>query len=192
MSAGGVRLAVPVGERDRSRGPGDAPVTLVEYGDYDCPYTFKAHETVEEVLNRLKGELCFVFRVFPLTRIHVNAQAAAEAAEAAAAQDLFWPMHDRLLRARRNLSARALERYAGEVGLDVDRFRRETTSHAHSRGVREQLKGGLESGVRGTPTFFINGVLHEGPYGIDSLLGAIEEAGVRATSGSYPRRESRG
>lgn len=170
------RLAVPVGERDRVRGPENAPATLVEYGDYDCPYTVRAFFVVRGLRERLGDRLRFVFRVFPLTQIHEHAQAAAEAAEAAAGQGRFWEMHDRLFEARRRLEEEDLLRYAGEVGLDVGRFERELDEHAYAERVGEQLRGGLESGVSGTPTFFINGIRHDGPYDLVSLRNAVENA----------------
>jgi protein-disulfide isomerase len=172
--SGAVELDPPVGERDRVRGAPDAPLTLVEYGDYDCPYTVRAHAVVWGLRRRLSDRLRFVFRAFPLTRIHANAQAAAEAA---ASQERFWEMYDRLFEARRRLEDADLRRYAEEFGLDVERFRRETEEHAHAGRVREDLRSGLRSGVRGTPTFFINGIRHDGPNDLETLLAALENAG---------------
>ena len=130
-------------------------MTLVEYGDYDCPYTVRAHAVVNGLRKRLGDRMNFIFRAFPLTEIHEHAQAAAEAAEAAYAQGLFWEMHDRLFEAHRKLEAEDLERYVEEVGLDAMRFDRQMLAHAHAARVREQLESGLASGVQGTPTFFI-------------------------------------
>jgi protein-disulfide isomerase len=175
--SGAVGLDPPVGERDRVRGAPDAPLTLVEYGDYDCPYTVRAHAVVRGLRRRFGDRLRFVFRAFPLTRIHAHAQAAAEAAEAAAAQGRFWEMHDRLFEARRRLEDADLRGYAEEVGLDVERFRSEAEEHAYAGRVREDLRSGLRSGVRGTPTFFINGIRHEGPNDFETLLAALENAG---------------
>jgi protein-disulfide isomerase len=175
--SGAVELVPPVGERDRVRGVADAPLTLVEYGDYDCPYTVRAHAVVRGLRRRLGDRLRFVFRAFPLTRIHAHAQAAAEAAEAAAAQGHFWEMHDRLFEAHRRLEDADLRGYAEEIGLDVGRFRKETEEHAHAGRVREDLRSGLRSGVRGTPTFYINGIRHDGPNDFESLLAALEAAG---------------
>jgi len=171
------RLAVPVGEGDRIRGPVDAPLTLVEYGDYDCPHTVQAHAVVRGLEKRLGDRLRFVFRAFPLTEMHENAQAAAEAAEAADFQDKFWPMHDRLMEANRRLSDADLEEYAEEVGLDAMRFDRQMLAHAHAAKVQAQVDGGLQSGVGGTPTFFVNGVRHDGPHDLESLLAALEQPG---------------
>jgi len=150
----GVELVPPVGDRDRVRGSWDAPVTLVEFGD----------------------RLRFVFRVFPLTRIHAHAQASAEAAEAAAAQGQFWEMHDRLFEAHRKLEDADLRHYAEEVGLDIELFEKEMEDHTYAARVREDLKSGLSSGVPGTPTFFINGVRHDGPNDFETLLAALEAA----------------
>ncbi len=129
-------------------------------------------------MRRRHGDrLRFVFRAFPLTRIHAHAQAAAEAAEAAAAQGQFWEMHDRLFDAHRRLEDADLRAYAEEIGLDVGRFRREMEEHAHAGRVREDLRSGLRSGVRGTPTFFINGIRHDAPNDFETLLAALEAAG---------------
>jgi protein-disulfide isomerase len=175
--SGAARLVPPVGDSDRARGSRDAPVTLVEFGDYDCPYTVRAYFVVRGLRRRLDDRLCFVFRAFPLTRIHTHAQAAAEAAEAAAAQGRFWEMHDRLFEAHRRLESADLERYAAEIGLDVGRVGREMEEHTHAGRVREDLKSGLRSGVQGTPTFYIEGVRHDGSNGFETLLAALEARG---------------
>jgi protein-disulfide isomerase len=182
----GVELVPPVGDRDRVHGSWDAPVTLVEFGDYDCPFTVRAFSVVRGLRRRLGGRLRFVFRVFPLTRIHAHAQAAAEAAEAAAAQGQFWEMHDRLFEAHRKLEDADLRHYAEEVGLDIERFEKEMEDHTHAARVREDLKSGLSSGVPGTPTFFINGVRHDGPNDFETLLAALE-----ATPGEAARDPER-
>ena len=166
----GVRLSPPVGEGDRVRGPADSPVTLVEFGDYDCPHTVRAYSVVRGLRGRLGDRLRFAFRAFPLTELHEHAQVAAEAAEASAAQGRFWEMHDRLFEAHRRLANEDLLRYADEVGLDLERFRRETDEHVYAGKVRENLLSGLRSEVRGTPTFFINGVRHDGSYDFETLL----------------------
>ena len=177
VRSGAAELVPPVGERDRVRGARDAPLTLVEFGDYDCPYTVRAHAVVRGLRRRLGDRLRFVFRAFPLTRIHAHAQAAAEAAEAAAAQGRFWEMHDRLFEARRRLGEADLRGYAEEIGLDVGRFESEMEEHAHASRVREDLRSGLRSGVRRTPTFFIDGLRHDGSGGFETLLAALEAAG---------------
>jgi protein-disulfide isomerase len=159
-----IRLASPVGDGDRIRGPAEAPLTLVEYGDYDCPYTVRAYYVVRGLQKRLGDSMRFVFRVFPLTEIHENAQIAAEAAEAAAAQGGFWEMHDRLFEAHRRIGEEDLSRYAQQLGLNPARFERDLAKHSHASEVRGQIQSGLRSDVRGTPTFFVNGIRHEGSH----------------------------
>ena len=156
------------------RGPVDAPVTLVEFGDYDCPYTVRAYSVVGGLRGRLGDRMRFAFRVFPLAELHEHAQVAAEAAEAAAAQGRFWEMHDRLFEAHRRLADEDLLRYADEVGLDLERFRRETADRVYAVKVCEGLLSGLRSEVRGTPTFFINGVRYDGSHDFETLLATMD------------------
>ena len=170
------RLAVPVGEGDHVSGPATAPATLVEYGDYECPYCGQAHPVVREVRRRFGPRLRFVFRHFPLATVHPHAEPAAEAAEAAGAQGKFWEMHDLLYENQSALDDDDLVRYADAIGLDPSRFVEELAGHVHAARVREDFLGGARSGVNGTPTFFINGVRHDGPYDLESLSEAIEEA----------------
>lgn len=170
------RLVLPVSERDHRQGPDDAPVTLVEYGDFECPYCGAAYPIVQEVQRRLGDHLRFVFRNFPLTQIHPHAQHAAETAEAAAAQGKFWAMHDILFEHQRQLDDDHLARYASELGLDTGRFETEMAAHAHAGRVREDFLSGVRSGVNGTPTFFINSRRHDDAYDLDTLLAAIERA----------------
>jgi protein-disulfide isomerase len=170
------RLAVPVGKRDHVRGPASAEVTLVEYGDFECPYTRMARPGVRRLRRDFGDRLLFAFRAFPLTRIHPHAQAAAEAAEAAAAQGRYWEMHDLLFDNQWHLEDEDLRRYAGRLGLDLERFDRELTEHAHAHRVHEDVTSGLMSGVRGTPTFFVNGLRHDGPYDLAALRAAVEQA----------------
>jgi len=165
-----------VSEHDHAHGAADAPVTLVEYGDYECPYCGRAYPIVKQVQEQLGEQLRFVFRNFPLRELHPHAQHAAEAAEAAGAQDRFWEMHDHIFEHQRALSDRHLSEYAALLGLDVERFDRELTSHAHASRVRSDFASGVRSGVNGTPTFFINGVRHEGPWDAESLLDALQTA----------------
>jgi protein-disulfide isomerase len=171
-----VRLIEPVSERDHGIGPSDAPVTLVEYGDYECPYCGRAFPIVQEVRRRLGDRLRFVFRNFPLTQIHPRAEHAAEVAEAAAAQEQFWPMHDWLFRHQVALADRALLEGALALGLDVERVRRELADGTHRARVREDFSSGIRSGVNGTPTFYINGVRHDADYGLETLVAAIDQA----------------
>lgn len=167
------RLTLPVGPRDHAIGPVDAPLTLVEYGDYQCPYCGKAYPIIKEVRRQLGSQLRFVFRNFPLTKIHSEAQHAAEAAEAAGAQGAFWPMHDRLFERQFALDDEHLGEYAAELGLNADRLRGELAAGTYAPRVREDFMSGVKSGVNGTPTFFINGVRHDGSWDLESLLAAL-------------------
>jgi protein-disulfide isomerase len=170
-------LTVPVTEdRDHIQGPADAAVTLVEYGDFECPYCGAAYPIVKEVQDRMGERLRFVFRNFPITTSHAHAEQAAEAAEAAAGQGRFWPMHDLLFENQRRLRDRDLHGYAEQAGLDVERFDSELAEHAHAARVREDFMSGVRSGVNGTPTFFINGARHDGSYEVEALLAALERA----------------
>ena len=166
-------LTPPVGERDHVQGPADAPVTLVEYGDYQCPYCGSAHLMLQEIQRRLGDQLRFVFRNFPLTESHPYALQAAEAAEAAAEQGKFWEMHDYLFEHQKRLDRDHLLQYAGTLGLDTERFRRALDSEAELPRIRDDYRSGEESGVQGTPTFFINGVAYEDDSETDTLLRAI-------------------
>jgi len=167
-------LTLPVGERDHTLGATSAPVTLVEYGDYECPHCGRAYPIVKEVRRRLGPRLRFVFRNFPLRESHPHAQQAAEAAEAAGAQGKFWEMHDRLFERQFALDDEYLIEYAGDLGLDVERFRRELTARTYEPRVREDFRSGVTSGVNGTPTFFINGARHDGPWDAEPLAAALE------------------
>ena len=173
--SGGNALTPPVGERDHARGLAEAPLTLVEYGDFECPYTRRARPVVERLGRDFGDRLRFVYRHFPLTRIHPHAQHAAEAAEAAASQGGFWEMHDMLFHNQRHLDAADFIRYAAELGLDVARFERELNEHAHALRVNDDVESGLKSGVKGTPTFFVNGLRHNGPSDLATLRTALEE-----------------
>jgi diadenylate cyclase len=172
----GVWLDSPVGDQDHALGPATAPVTLVEYGDYECPYCGRMHPVVRELRERLGDRLRFVFRHFPLDSVHPHARRAAEAAEAAAAQGRFWEMHDLLYENRENLDDESLGRYADELGLDVARFEDDLSERRHAPRVREDRFGGERSGVEGTPTFFVNGMRYEGSLELQALLAAVEDA----------------
>ena len=182
-------LFPPVGERDHVIGPANAPVTLVEYGDYECPYCGAAHPIVKEVRRRMGNAMRFAFRHFPLTRVHPHAERAAEAAEAAGAQgkSKFWQMHDMLYEHQDALDDEYLEIYAATIGLDVERFTRELLSGVHAPRVREDFLSGVRSGVNGTPTFFINGRRHEGSYDLETLLLAINNQLSAVGSAQVPR-----
>ena len=174
--SGTAKLTMPVGQRDHWRGPETAPVTLVEYGDYECPYCGKAYPIVKEIQRRLGDRLRFVFRNFPLTQSHPHAEHAAEAAEAAAAQEKFWEMNDYLFEHQQALDDAHLVHYAVALHLDKEKFEREMTEHVYANRVREDFLSGVRSGVNGTPTFFINGVRHDESYELETLLAAIEAA----------------
>jgi protein-disulfide isomerase len=170
-------LTLPVTEsRDHIQGAAEAPVTLVEYGDYECPYCGAAYPIVKEVQARMGERLRFVFRNFPITTSHPHAEQAAEAAEAADAQGSFWPMHDLLYENQRRLGGADLHAYAAQLGLDVDRFDRELAEHVHAARVHEDFISGVRSGVNGTPTFYVNGVRHDDSFDLDTLLAALEAA----------------
>src|SRR5919108_163385 len=167
-------------ERDHVRGPDTAPVTLVEYGDYQCPYCGQAEEVIRELLEEFGDELRYVWRHLPLNDVHSNAQMAAEAAEAAAAQDAFWPLHDRLLAAQEELEPDDLRRAAEELGLEGERFWHDLRHRRYAERVAEDVASADESGVAGTPSFFINGRRHQGAYDIDTLTEAVQTARRRA------------
>lgn len=170
-------LTQPIHERDHIKGPDDAPVTLVEYGDYDCPSCADLYPILRRIQDRLGNRLRFVFRHFPLTDVHPYAQRAAEAAEAAAAQGQFWQMHDHLYEHHDALDEDHLVEYAAELGLDTDQFERELHERTHEHRVNEDVQSGRRSDVSGTPTFFINGERYEGPLEFEHLLGALADAG---------------
>jgi protein-disulfide isomerase len=176
QESGTASLTPPASQRDHRRGPETAPVTLVEYGDYECPYCGEAYPIVKEIQRRLGDRLRFVFRNFPLTQSHPHAQHAAEAAEAAAVEGKFWEMHDYLFEHQRALDDAHLVQYAVALNLDEETFKREMTEHVHTNRVREDFLSGVRSGVNGTPTFFINGVRHDDSYELETLLAAIEAA----------------
>ena len=175
------RLVVPVGAPDHALGPETALVTLVEYGDYQCPACGQAYPIIKELLDRVGRQVRFVFRNFPLSTIHPHAESAAEAAEAAGAQGQFWAMHALLYQNQEALDGEDLVRYASVLGLDESRFSGDLTDHVHAARVREDFVGGVRSGVNGTPTFFINEGRHDGPFSLDSLLGAVEVEIAAAT-----------
>ena len=169
------RLILPVSERDHIRGPATALVTLVEYGDYECPYCGEAYPVVEELQQALADRLQFVFRHFPLAQVHPHALSAAEAAEAAGAQDMFWEMHAILYTHQHALDGAHLIDYAIALGLDPTSFRHALDGRAYENRVREDFLSGVRSGVNGTPAFFIEGVRYDGPRDFDSLVAVLAE-----------------
>ena len=170
-------------ERDHVRGPIDAPVTVVEYGDFECPYCGIAEPPVRELLRDF-ADVRYVWRHLPLSDVHPNAQLAAEASEAAAAQGAFWPMHDVLLSHQDALQFADLVGYAEQLGLDVERFTHHLRKHATANRIADDVEGADLSGVTGTPTFFVNGRRHYGAYDIATLSAAVRQAGARATLGT--------
>jgi protein-disulfide isomerase len=172
------RLVLPVSERDHVLGPPDAPATLVEYGDYECPHCGEAYPITKMVQNRMGNRLRFVYRHFPLAELHPHALTAAEAAEAAGAQGKFWPMHDLLFENQDALDDESLVSYAADLGLDAPRFVSELSERTWEPRVREDFMSGIRSGVNGTPSFFINGVRHDGPWDADTLIEALTRSAL--------------
>jgi protein-disulfide isomerase len=172
-------LTVPVSEeRDHIQGPAEAAVTLVEYGDYECPYCGAAYPIIKEVQARMGERLRFVFRNFPIATSHPHAEQAAEAAEAAAKQGQFWEMHDLLYENQRRLRDQDLRGYAEKLGLDVELFVQQLAEHVHAARVYEDFMSGVRSGVNGTPTFYVDGVRYDDSYALENLLAALERAAV--------------
>jgi protein-disulfide isomerase len=163
------------GTVDHVRG-GEADRLILEYGDYECPYSRQAFRAIERVERQLEGQVRFAFRHFPLTEIHPHALAAAASAEAAALQKRFWDMHELLFHRQRALDDEDLRRYAAELGLDVAQFDRDRASGQVLRRIRRDVESGLASGeVRGTPTLFVDGVVHPGPFDAATLLEVLRE-----------------
>jgi protein-disulfide isomerase len=168
------KLTLPVSERDHIQGPDTAYVTLVEYGDYECPYCGQAYPIIKNIQERFGDKLRFVFRNFPITQAHPHAQHSAEAAETAASQDKFWEMHDYLYEHQQKLDDKHLRQYASALGMDIARFDDDMAKHVHARRVREDFMSGIRSGVNGTPTFYINGIRHDESWDEKTLIAAIK------------------
>ena len=166
---------MPVTHADHRVGNEHAPVTLVEYGDFECPNCKQAAPAVKMILGHFAGRIRFVWRHFPLEEVHPHALHAALAAEAAGAQRKFWPMHDRLFDHQSHLKDAQLERYAGELDLDVARFRSDMAHDAYQQRVREHVAAARKSGARSTPTFFVNGQLQDVSFGLQALHQRIEQ-----------------
>jgi protein-disulfide isomerase len=167
---------MPVSDRDHVQGPADATVSLVEYGDFECPYCAAAHVIIKKVQEIMNDQLRFVFRHFPLTQIHPHAEPAAEASEAAGAQGQFWEMHDLLYENQPRLDTPHLIAYAEELDLNLPQFVRELEDGIYRERVREDFLSGVRSGVNGTPAFFINGVRYDGSWDIAPLVEALDSA----------------
>ena len=167
-------LTQPVSARDHAEGPADAPLTLVEYGDYQCPYCGAAYPVVKRLQKTLGKKLRFVFRNFPLTQLHPYALIAAEAAEAAALQGKFWEMHDLLYEKQAFLEPEIIPAWAEKIGLNVEQLGNDIRQGIPEKRIREDRQSGIHSGVNGTPTFYINGTRYDGPADYDSLLEALK------------------
>ena len=188
------RLSEPVSAHDHTRGPRSAAIWLVEYGDFECPYCRAAEPTVAGLMEALGDQLSVTFRHFPMTEVHPHGQHAAEVAEAAAAQGKFWEMHDMLFANQNALDDASLVKHAADLGLDAERVGRELESHEHAGRIEEDRRSALASGVRGTPSFYIDGTRYEGSVALRQMLDAIREqhpdvevADTAATSARIPR-----
>jgi protein-disulfide isomerase len=165
--------ALPMADRDHIQGSIDAPIKLLEFGDYECPYCGEAYPVVKEVQERLGARLCFAFRNFPLSNSHPHAEHAAEAAETAAEKGRFWQMHDLLYENQDGLEDEDLAQYASTLDLDARRFISEVQAGAHASRIREDFRSGARNGVNGTPSFFINGVRYDGTAAAEELFAAL-------------------
>jgi protein-disulfide isomerase len=168
------RLHVPVSAGDHIQGDPEAPVVLVEYGDYECPHCGRAFPIVQRVQRHFGERLGFVFRNFPLNEAHPHAEMAAEAAEFAAANDRFWEMHDGIYENQQLLGEQMLLELSEAIGLSPPDLQKALIARAYAHRVREDFMGGVRSGVNGTPTFYINGQRHDGPFELEFLVAAIE------------------
>ena len=189
------KLTQPVAERDHILGPEDAPITLVEYGDLECPYCRQVNPVISELRNRLGGRVRYVFRHFPIRTSHPHAQLAAEATEAAGAQGKFWEMQDLLLEHQDALELSHLIEYASQLELDLEQFKHDLEQHVYVERVKEDFHSGVRSGVNGTPTFFINGTRYDGAWDLESLIDAVEKplgVQVRMLAQDFARIEASG
>ncbi|MGB7103279.1 MAG: DsbA family protein [Acidimicrobiales bacterium] len=168
-------LSIPVGPEDHSAGPVDAPLTLVEYGDYQCPYCGQAFPIVERLRKNFADAMRFIFRNLPLADMHPHAEAAAEVAEAVALQGKFWEIHDTLYENQGDLSEAALRRYIEEVGADVQQATKDIAGGGPEKRVEEDFEGAIRSGANGTPTFFVNGVRYDGSWQYEPFAEYLKE-----------------
>jgi len=166
-------LKIPVTPEDHAQGPEDAEVTLVEYGDYECPHCARAYPIVKQVQKHFKKRLRFIFRNFPLSEMHAQAEAAAEVAEFAGSQGKFWEMHDLLFENQARLGEALFAELGEQLKLSSTELRHALEQKTFEARVRADFKGGVHSGVNGTPTFFINGVRHDASFDYDTLVSAI-------------------
>jgi len=177
------KLTIPVRQQDHVRGPNDARVTLVEYGDFECPHCGRAHGVLNRIQDEMGPQLRLVFRHFPLTSIHPHAEAAALAAEAADAQGKFWELHDLLFEHQEALEDGDLQRYAESLDLDGEKFGRSLRSLEFLARIKGDIMSGVRSGVNGTPTFYINGVRHDGGNEYPQLSQALRQAAEAKRAG---------
>ena len=178
-------LTPPVSARDHAAGSDDAPVTLVEYGDYECPYCGMAHPIVKAAQRDLGDQLRSVFRNFPLAEAHPHARLAAQAAEAAGAQGRFWEMHDILFEHQDALEPQDLVSYALSLELDIPQFKRDLEAGTHAKKVRDDFRSGVKSGVNGTPTFFVNGARYDGSWANkEAFISALRNAAQQGVEAS--------
>jgi protein-disulfide isomerase len=168
-------LTVPVNQTDHVLGPAAARITLVEYGDFECPSCFQAYPAIGILLKHFEGRMRFVYRHFPLREVHPHAELAAEAAEAAGAQGKFWEMYALLFEHQSHLKAKSLREYAEKLELDMARYDFEMRDHVYLQRVQEHIAGGTNSGIRATPAFYVNGAMHDASFGVARLQEAIEE-----------------
>jgi len=183
MSPKNSGLLIPVSALDHVQGSETAPITLVEYGDYECPFCGAAYPNLQEVQRELGPQLRFVFRNFPLTQMHPNAELAAEAAESAALMGKFWPMHDALYENQESLSLEFILSLAEPLELDGQRLAQDLEKRRFRARVKEDFMGGVRSGVNGTPGFFINGVQYQGSWEYEALLTALKKVRTQKKAG---------
>jgi protein-disulfide isomerase len=176
MNINKIELAVPVSAVDHVLGLAHAPVTVVEYGDFECPNCKQAAPTAKLLLGRFSDRVRLVYRHFPLEEVHPHALLAAQAAEAAGAQGKFWPMHDLLFDNQPHLKQRQLRSYAEKLELDMERYDSEMKDELYLQRIREHIEGGNRSGVRATPTFYINGKIQDVSFGLHALADGVEAA----------------
>jgi protein-disulfide isomerase len=174
-----ITLKVPVSSQDHIQGNHDAAITVVEYGDYECPFCGKAYFVIKQLQKHYGKQLRFVFRNFPLTEMHRNAGIAAEAAEFANEHKLFWEMHDRIYENQENLNLPFLLELGGSLGLPVDKLNDAIVNKKYEAKIQNDFMGGVRSGVNGTPTFYINDIRYSGAFDLESLVGAIESLQVK-------------
>ena len=169
-----ITLTVPVNQSDHILGPEFAKVTVVEYGDFECPTCGQAYPAIKMLLKHFGNRMRFVFRNFPLREMHPHAELAAEAAEAAGAQHKFWHMHDLLFENQLHLKANNLRQYAAKAQLDLERYDYEMKDHVYLQRVQEDIEGAKASNVQSSPSFFINGIMHDVSFGFEHLQQAID------------------